>query len=562
MAKKLFFMMFASLLYLVANAQGSEQMLFQNDFRAADAGVVNLTSRFMEDSWWNNSDGEVGAVIRITVKDMSVGEMHKLQVQGSPNAGIGEKHFLENEQQWYIAVTAGKSSNMYIEMVHPTYGKSSRLRIPMELKQKTLYDVTLVNKRTTTIVVRSTPDGADVFLDGDKKGVTPCEIPEQRLGKHDIKLMYNGKSVSESIDVEEGHTVFEYDLRERQMVNILSDPNGAAIYVDGEFIGKAPINNYNLPTGAHTFKAELNSSQIDEQSINITRQTTEVAMHPVKKSNVRITTKYAGSPVEAILVVDNEKSYNGQKMYNMILPYNKHTFKVTYNGKTKEKTVTINKPEFNHEFRLSAKNDFVMPWQRDYDAAPFGVSFAYVRKQLVTKGEGEKLKENGIWDDGQDKWLNGMQIGFHANPCLSFGLGFYTGIFYEFYLSTNDDYELSNFQEHCIYIPAHAFFRLPLARKMALNVHGGLGMSYAVYGAYTDPDGEYEDVTDFYGEDAYGGRFNLTADIALGLRVGPVQVQFQYSKGINNHGSYEYLGDYKTTQNKMSIGISYVIGKD
>lgn len=562
MAKNFLLIILASLLQLTAYAQGSEQMVFQNDFRAADAGVVNLTSRLMQDSWWNNSDGEVGTVIRITVKDMSVSEMQKLQVQGSPNAGIGEQHFLEKEQQWYIAVTAGKNSNMYIEMVHPTYGKSSRLRIPMELKPKTLYDVTLVNKRTTTIVVRSEPDGADVFLDGDKKGVTPCEIPEQRFGRHDIKLMYNGKSVSESIDVEEGHTVFEYDLRDRQMVNILSDPNGAAIFVDGKYVGKAPITNYNLTTGAHMFKAELNSSQIDEQSINITRQTTEIAMHPVKKSNVRITTKYAGSPVDALLVVDNETNYSGQKMYSMVLPYDKHTFRVTYKGKTKEKTININRPEFNHEFRLSAKNDIVWPWQRDYDAVPFGMSFAYVRKQLVTRGEGEKLKENGVWDDGQDKWLHGMQIGFHANPCLSFGLGFYTGIFYEFYISSNDDYELSNFQEHCLYVPVHAFFRLPLAKKVALNVHGGLGLNYAVYGAFTDPDGELEDYTDFYGEDAFSGRFNLTADIALGLRVGPIQVQFQYSKGINNHGSYEYLGDYKTTQNKMSLGVSYVIGND
>ena len=39
-------------------------------------------------------------------------------------------------------------------------------------------------------------------------------------------------------------------------------------------------------------------------------------------------------------------------------------------------------------------------------------------------------------------------------------------------------------------------------------------------------------------------------------------LQFQYSKGINNHGSYEFLGNYKTTQNKLSLGLSYVIGSD
>lgn len=561
--KKIIFLFFALLLQNVIIAQNTEQMVFSNNFRAADAGVANLTSMFMQDSWWNDANGETGAVLRIKVTDMSIAEMKRLSIQGSPNAGIGERHFLEKEQQWVVAVTAGKSTNMYIEFVHPTFGTSSRLSIPVELKQKTIYDVTLVNKRTTTIVVRSLPDGADVYLDGDKKGTTPCEIPGQKFGKHELKILYGGKSKVETIEVEEGHTVFDkFDFRERQMINITSDPNGAAIYIDGEHIGRAPIYNYNILTGAHTFKAQLNASQIDEQNLNITKQTTEVAMHPIKKANVNITTKYAGRPVDATLVVDNEKSYSGDVTYNMVLPYGKHIFRTSYLGKSKEKQIKINRPEVNHEFRLSAKNDFVWPWQRDYDAAPFGVHFAYVQKQMVTKGEGEKYKENGIWEDGDNKWLHGIQVGFHANPCLSFGLGFYTGVFYEYYFSSNDSYDYNKFEEHNINIPVHGYYRLPLANKVALNVHGGLGINYVVYGAFKDSNDQYEEVTDFYGEDGCYGRFNLTADIACGLRMGSVMLQFQYSKGINNHGSYEFLGDYKTTVNKMSIGLSYVIGGD
>ena len=216
--KKIIFLFFALLLQNVLIAQNTEQMVFSNNFRAADAGVANLTSMFMQDSWWNDANGETGAVLRIKVTDMSIAEMKRLSIQGSPNAGIGERHFLEKEQQWVVAVTAGKSTNMYIEFVHPTFGTSSRLSIHVELKQKTIYDVTLVNKRTTTIVVRSLPDGADVYLDGDKKGITPCEIPGQKFGKHELKILYGGKSKVETIEVEEGHTVFDkFDFREKKI---------------------------------------------------------------------------------------------------------------------------------------------------------------------------------------------------------------------------------------------------------------------------------------------------------------------------------------------------------
>ena len=209
-------------------------------------------------------------------------------------------------------------------------------------------------------------------------------------------------------------------------------------------------------------------------------------------------------------------------------------------------------------FKISARNSFVWPWQREYDAAPVGLGLSYVYKQLVTKGEGEKLKENGIWEDGQDKYLHGVQVGLHFQPCFSFGLGLYTGLFYEFYYSSNDKYDYDKFMEHCLYMPIHAYYRIPFSRSVALSVHGGLGLSYAFYGVICAKESYVDDITDFYGEDGVPKRFNLTADIAAGLRLGPILLSFQYSKGINDHKSYEAMGDYKTTQNKYSIGLSYM----
>ncbi|HCD76978.1 MAG TPA: hypothetical protein DEQ27_01045, partial [Prevotella sp.] len=323
-------------------------------------------------------------------------------------------------------------------------------------------------------------------------------------------------------------------------------------------IGKAPINGYEVLTGPHTFKAVLNASQVDEQTINVISQSV-IELQPVKKGNVEIFTKYAGRPVSAELVVDNQNSYNEQNSYRINLPYGWHSLRVTYGSKSKEKRIHINKPELSHTFKLSAKNDFVWPWQREYDTAPLGFTLSYVYKQLVTKGENERLKENGVWDDGKGKSLHGIQAGINLQPCFKFGLGLYTGLFYEFYYSSNDNYDYDKFMEHCGYIPVHLYYQIPFAKKIALSTHGGLGFSYAFYGMYKPKDDTYDNMTDFYGKDYYPKRFNMTMDIGASLRLGPIQLNFQYSKGINDHKSYSILGDYKTTQNKYTIGISTAI---
>lgn len=146
-------------------------------------------------------------------------------------------------------------------------------------------------------------------------------------------------------------------------------------------------------------------------------------------------------------------------------------YATNYNGKSPKTTVNVNNnSQSDYQLSIAARNSIVWPWQREYDAAPMGLAMGYVQKQMVTKGEGYKLKENGVWDDGEDKWLHGMQIGIYAQPCFSWGLGMYTGLFYEFYLSSNDNYDYDSFQEHNLVIPVHALYRLPFSRKCALSI--------------------------------------------------------------------------------------------
>jgi len=554
-------------------AQDREQMVFQNDFREASGGLGNLTSMYMTDGWWSDANGDDAAVIRIKVVDMSVSEMKKLKPKGSPNLGIGKNQFFEKEQQWLIAVSAG--SNMYLEMTHDTYGTSSRLNIDQQLKPKTIYDVTLLNNRTTTISVRSIPSGADVYLDGDKKGVTPCDIIGQRYGHHQLKLLYQGSSLVQDIEVEDGHTVFDkFDFRERAKIDITSDPDGAAILVDGTMIGRAPIRGYNVILGAHTFKAELNATQTDEKSVNITRQTTLIDLHPVKKGNVHILTRYGGRPAAATLVIDNEKSYSDKEAYDVLLPYGNHTFRVSYGARSKEKTIKVNKPEMTKTFKLSARNDIVWPWQREYDQRPVGFSMGYVQKQIVAKNGKDRYKLDPAYFR-ENKSLSGIQMGIHVQPTLSWGLGFYTGLFYELYFAYCDDYgsEVQYFTEHSLNLPVHLYYRIAFSENFSISVHGGIGMDFGLYACYSNKflggssnDTSYTtEYSDYYGEKNNGPNFfNMTWDIGGSINIGPVALNAFMSKGFLNHkgiGEWED-GTSHNNINKFGFSISYLFGSN
>lgn len=548
----------------------NEQMKLEN-FKEAKGEIANLLSHFKD---WprDRDDQDDAALIRVKLESIPQEEARNLTFLFSPNCQISKQdyEFLTNRNEIWLFVTA--ASNTYIEVKHnPTqgisYGMSNRFTIPKKLEPKGVYELTLRNNKTTPITIHTQPQDAVVTLDGKRlSGNSPFQPSGITYGKHEVTISANGKFKRETIEVADGNISFSYDLRKTRTLTIKSDPEGATILAENEKRGISPVT-IDLPYGTYTIISILNNQQIDTLRLTVDDITpSEITTHPVKKKSFEVIARYGGQRVNASLDVDDKYFGSGQPSYRLYLPHDKYKLRMSYAGKYKEKKIKVshNSPSM-YELKIPTKNSFTWPWEREYDATPAGVSVAYVSKQLVTQGGGEKLKENGVWADGINKSLNGVQVGFHIQPAFSFGLGLYSGLFYEFYYSKQSDenYAYNKFQEHCLYLPIHPYFRLPFTKYIALSIHGGLGLNYSVYGAYTDKEGEYENYTDFYGEPTYPKRFNLTADIGLGLRFGPIQINAQYSKGINNHKSYiEYGNDYKTVQNKISIGLSYVISSD
>lgn len=566
--KKIILMAFFSL-YGCLQVIGQEKLVLK-DFKTISASEMTQTYNLLKSKWPDNQNGtdEPSALIRVTFENVNLKEAEKIKYYTSPNMQIcDQKFWSQDETRRYWIWVDSKVKNAYIEAVSPGGTTSNRLDIP-SLEPRGIYEVTLMSEKSLTINVRTLPQtDVEVFIDGENKGKANSDIPNIRIGEHKLVVSYKGQvRVDETIAVSESSVSFgTYDFREKKEIVFKSDPKGAILYINGEKQDEKLPCKITLPYDNYNIEARLRPGEYDQRTITVNATSPhEIKLEPVRKKTFEVFAIYNGRKVDADLYVDGKQEGSRQSSYSLTKPIGKNYHMImTYAGNSKKRKIRITKDmSVEQEFKISARNSFVWPWQREYDACPVGLSVGYVSKQLVTKGEGEKLKENGVWDDGEGKSLHGMQFGLHFQPCLSFGLGLYSGLFYELYMSWNDNYDYNEFMEHCIYIPVHAYYRLPFANKIALSVHGGLGFNYSVHGAYTDSDDTNEDFTDFYGEEAFPKRFNMAAEIGIGFRVGPVQVNGQYAKGISNHKSYESLGNYNTKQNKLSLSVSYVFGSN
>ena len=111
-----------------------------------------------------------------------------------------------------------------------------------------------------TLNVTSTPSGATVHLNGIVIGKTPLrgyqiETGVRRQKQVTVRLDYDGyKSRTTTLTLKGGQSVpWTVQLEKFTTIatlRVTSTPNGASVYLDGAAIGKTPLRNYEVDTGA------------------------------------------------------------------------------------------------------------------------------------------------------------------------------------------------------------------------------------------------------------------------------------------------------------------------
>ncbi len=110
-----------------------------------------------------------------------------------------------------------------------------------------------------SLLVKSNPEGAIVYLDGEEKGKTPLNIPELHP-LHPYRLQLSLDKYDDwqaNIFVEEGEEVkIEANLKAKQegFIYITSIPAASAVYLDDKLIGETPLREFTLKPSDYTIK--------------------------------------------------------------------------------------------------------------------------------------------------------------------------------------------------------------------------------------------------------------------------------------------------------------------
>jgi hypothetical protein len=119
------------------------------------------------------------------------------------------------------------------------------------------------------LVVRSSPPGALVFVDGRRLGETPATLRDLPLGPHTVQVARAGYvPQSESITLSAAQPVHTMavvlqpglatDAPARTgSVYLDSTPRGARVSIDGRFVGFTPLSVPELTPGDHTARFDL-----------------------------------------------------------------------------------------------------------------------------------------------------------------------------------------------------------------------------------------------------------------------------------------------------------------
>lgn len=103
-----------------------------------------------------------------------------------------------------------------------------------------------------TLVVESTPPGAQVEVDGIQRGATPVTL-EVPPGSHRVALTRRGMTRQFEVAVRPGEqtnqTIDWSKVKENGSLAVSTDPAGAKVSVDGKAYGVTPLTIPDLPAG-------------------------------------------------------------------------------------------------------------------------------------------------------------------------------------------------------------------------------------------------------------------------------------------------------------------------
>jgi PEGA domain len=152
------------------------------------------------------------------------------------------------------------------------------------------------------LVVRSTPAGAGVLVDGHSRGVTPLDLRELAFATYTIKVSHPGHDTRQQrVTLSERRPTrsVDFELRPTSVppsdatpaanspgsLRVTSRPSGAQVFVDDNLVSTTPFQLSNVAVGARHLRIELSGYKTWTTSVQIessTRSQVSAILEPLE----------------------------------------------------------------------------------------------------------------------------------------------------------------------------------------------------------------------------------------------------------------------------------------
>ncbi|ASJ03497.1 hypothetical protein A3L09_09605 [Thermococcus profundus] len=197
---------------------------------------------------------------------------------------------------------------------------------------ETISIVASLSPQPAELGVNSNPSGAAVYINDEYKGATPISLT-LKPGSYTVKLSLEGyANITKNLTLGPGENkTLNFNLTPLPSLGYLtinSTPANATVYLDGDYIGTTPLENYPLPPGNHTITIVKRGYENYTETIQVEGNTplfVNVTLKPLTA-----TVKVLSTPIGAEVYLDGESI--GKTPGNFTIPSGSHTITLHLDG--------------------------------------------------------------------------------------------------------------------------------------------------------------------------------------------------------------------------------------
>jgi hypothetical protein len=206
---------------------------------------------------------------------------------------------------YYTATVAEKEKPIFIAKFKITHlsEKSSMAKIEESTGEVQVGYLAEIMVMGGELEVKSEPSGAKVYMDGKEAGETPVVLSDIKMGRHLIRVAkegYEAYEVLEQIGAGRKKVIahLKKTVREGELV-VLTEPSGAAVYLNGRQVGTSPYDGKGLSSGKYTVRVTKEGYETWEKAeiLEAGKKVEVLALLKMKGGTLVVTAKPLGANI-------------------------------------------------------------------------------------------------------------------------------------------------------------------------------------------------------------------------------------------------------------------------